>query len=101
MTTLTRTERLADLARMRRIATGLLVLILAPFALVGFAVNLIPTLLVVAAGLLAKAPVSKGTNRVLVGFVTFPATWFALAVFDVGGTWVADALSLAVDGKPG
>jgi glycerol-3-phosphate O-acyltransferase/dihydroxyacetone phosphate acyltransferase len=84
--------RVKDLV-VRLITTGLLVLVLAPFALVGIAVNLIPTLLVVVAGLAATAPVSKGTNRVLVGFVTFPAMWFAVAVFDVGGTWVADALS--------
>ena len=75
---------------MKRIA-----LVLAPFALVGIVVNLVPTLLVVVAGLVAKAPVSKGTNRVLVGFVAFPAMWLALAVWDVGGSWVADALSLA------
>ncbi|MCU1372586.1 MAG: hypothetical protein JWO77_3780 [Ilumatobacteraceae bacterium] len=74
--------------------TAVYVVLLAPFALVGIAVNLIPTLLVVLAGLAAKAPVSKGTNRVLVGFVAFPATWFALAVFDVGSSWVSDVLSL-------
>ena len=78
----------------RLIATALYVLLLAPFALVGIAVNVIPTLLVVTAGLLATAPVSKGTNRVLVGFVTFPAMWIALSVFDVGSSWVSDALSL-------
>jgi 1-acyl-sn-glycerol-3-phosphate acyltransferase len=78
----------------RLVATAVYVLLLAPFALVGIAVNLVPTLLVVLAGLAAKAPVSKGTNRVLVGFVTFPATWFALAVFDVGSSWVSDVLSL-------
>lgn len=77
----------------RLVATALYVVLLAPFAMVGVAVNLVPTLLVVVAGLVAKAPVSKGTNRVLVGFVAFPATWFALAVFDVGGTWVSDALT--------
>jgi 1-acyl-sn-glycerol-3-phosphate acyltransferase len=79
----------------RLVATTIYVLLLAPFALVGIAVNLIPTLLVVVAGLVAKAPVSKGTNRVLVGFVAFPAMWLAVAVFDVGSTSVADALSLS------
>jgi len=85
--------KVADLVK-RLVITGAYVVLLAPFALVGIAVNLIPTVLVVLAGLAAKAPVSKGTNRVLVGFVAFPAMWIALAVFDVGGTWVADALSL-------
>jgi hypothetical protein len=79
----------------RLVLTALFVALLAPFALVGVVVNVIPTLLVVVAGLVAKAPVSKGTNRVLVGFVAFPAMWISLAVWDVGGTWVADALSLA------
>jgi 1-acyl-sn-glycerol-3-phosphate acyltransferase len=83
----------SDLVK-RLVTTALLVVLLAPFALVGIAVNVLPTLLVVLAGLAATAPVSKGTNRVLVGFVAFPAMWIALSVFDVGGSWVADALSL-------
>lgn len=79
----------------RLLVTGVWVTLLAPFALAGIVVNLIPTLLVVLAGMAAKAPVSKGTNRVLVGFVTFPVMWFCLAVWDVGGSWVGDVLSLA------
>jgi 1-acyl-sn-glycerol-3-phosphate acyltransferase len=86
--------RVEDLVK-RLVITAVYVGILAPFALVGIVVNLIPTLLVILAGLAAKAPVSKGTNRVLVGFVAFPVMWFALAVWDVGGSYVADALSLA------
>lgn len=77
----------------RLVVTGLLVLVLAPFALAGIAINLLPALLVALAGLAASAPVSKGTNRVLVGLIAFPAMWFAFAVFDVGGGWVSDALS--------
>jgi 1-acyl-sn-glycerol-3-phosphate acyltransferase len=79
----------------RLVLTAVYVVLLAPFALVGIVVNLVPTLLVVVAGLVAKAPVSKGTNRVLVGFVAFPAMWLALSVWDVGGGFVADALSVA------
>lgn len=79
----------------RLVLTALYVGLLAPFALVGIVVNLVPTVLVILAGLAAKAPVSKGTNRVLVGFVSFPVMWLSLAVWDVGGTWVSDALSLA------
>jgi 1-acyl-sn-glycerol-3-phosphate acyltransferase len=86
--------RVEDLVK-RLVITAVYVGFLAPFALVGIVVNLIPTLLVILAGLAAKAPVSKGTNRVLVGFVAFPVMWFALAVWDVGGSYVADALSLA------
>ena len=84
--------RVKDLV-VRLITTGVLVVLLAPFALVGIVVNLVPTLLVVAAGLFATAPVSKGTNRVLVGFLAFPATWLAFAVFDVGTGWVSAVLS--------
>jgi glycerol-3-phosphate O-acyltransferase / dihydroxyacetone phosphate acyltransferase len=76
----------------RLVTTALLVAALAPFALVGLAVNLVPTLLVVAAGYVASAPVSKGTNRVLVGFVTFPVTWFLLAAYDVGAGTAATVL---------
>ena len=78
----------------RLVTTALLVAVLAPFALVGITVNLLPTLLVVLAGLAATAPVSKGTNRVLVGVVAFPATWFALAVYDVGRGVAAQVVGL-------
>ncbi|HWJ97163.1 MAG TPA: 1-acyl-sn-glycerol-3-phosphate acyltransferase [Acidimicrobiales bacterium] len=79
----------------RLVITAVFVAVLAPFALAGIVVNLIPTLLVVLAGLAAKAPVSKGTNRVLVGFVAFPVMWLSFAVWDVGGSFMSDALSLA------
>jgi 1-acyl-sn-glycerol-3-phosphate acyltransferase len=85
--------KVEDLVK-RLVITALYVVLLAPFALVGIAVNLIPTVLVVLAGLAAKAPVSKGTNRVLVGFVAFPSMWLALSVWDVGSSGVADVLSL-------
>lgn len=84
----------------RALVTTLLVLVLAPFALVGVTVNLVPTLLVVLAGLAASAPVSKGTNRVLVGFVTFPLTWFLLAAYDIGAgvtSRVLDIVTLPLD----
>lgn len=84
----------------RAIVTTLLVLLLAPFALVGLTVNLVPTLLVVLAGLAASAPVSKGTNRVLVGFVAFPLTWFLLAVYDIGAgvaSRTLDVVTLPLD----
>jgi glycerol-3-phosphate O-acyltransferase/dihydroxyacetone phosphate acyltransferase len=40
----------------------------------------IPALLVVLAGAQAKSPVSKGTTRVLLGFVAFVTTWIIVAV---------------------
>jgi len=76
----------------RLAVTAMLVVVLAPIALMGVAVNLIPTLLVMAAGLLARAPVSKGTNRILVGLVAFPLMWFAVARYDVGAGWITDLI---------
>lgn len=81
---------LAVLVR-RLVLTVLLVAVLAPFALMGVAVNLLPALLVALAGTLASAPVSKGTNRVLAGVVAFPLAWALLAVGDVGSGAATDA----------
>ncbi|MCB0970262.1 MAG: 1-acyl-sn-glycerol-3-phosphate acyltransferase [Acidimicrobiales bacterium] len=68
----------------RLVTTALAVFVLAPFAIVGLLANVVPATLVGLAGMAARAPVSKGTNRVLVGLVAFPATWATLAVLDVG-----------------
>ncbi|MFN8017194.1 MAG: 1-acyl-sn-glycerol-3-phosphate acyltransferase [Acidimicrobiales bacterium] len=75
----------------RAIATLAYVLVLLPFALVGVVVNAIPALLVAIAGLAATAPVSKGTNRVLVGLVAFPLTWYLVAAHDVGTSMIGQA----------
>lgn len=75
----------------RLLLTALLVAVLAPFALMGLVANAVPALLVTVAGALATAPVSKGTNRVLVGVVAFPVAWGLLAVGDVGSGWAAAA----------
>ena len=77
----------------RAIATVLYTLVLLPFALVGVVVNLVPALLVALAGLAATAPVSKGTNRVLVGVVAFPLSWYLVAAHDVGSSAIARATS--------
>lgn len=79
----------------RLVLTVALVLVLLPFALMGAAANVVPAALVALAGAVATAPVSKGTNRVLVGVVAFPAAWALLAVGDVGSDWVATAASWA------
>lgn len=76
----------------RLLLTSLLVVVLAPFALMGAVVNLVPTLLVALAGTVASAPVSKGTNRVLAGVLAFPIAWTLLAVQDVGSGSAAAAL---------
>jgi glycerol-3-phosphate O-acyltransferase / dihydroxyacetone phosphate acyltransferase len=80
-----------DLLR-RLVVTGVLMALAAPLALVGAVVNLVPTLLVNLAGLVANAPVSKGTNRVLVGIVAYPTTWLLLAVNDVGSGRASQAI---------
>lgn len=83
--------RTRDLAgRLARLIVGGIVL--APLAIAGILVNAIPALVVAVAGSAVRVPVSKGTVRLLVGFVAFPATWIMVGVFDVGGHEVADAL---------
>ncbi len=69
------------------------VLLLAPFAIAGALINFIPALLVLAAGFLARSPVTKGTVRLLVAIVVFPLTWLAVAWFDVGGAVIAGVLT--------
>ncbi len=75
----------------RVVGLALLVVVLAPFAAAGLLVNLIPATLVLVAGLLPRAPVSKGTIRFLVALVAFPVPWIALAVWDGGSGWLAGA----------
>jgi 1-acyl-sn-glycerol-3-phosphate acyltransferase len=71
-----------------RLAVALVVL--APFAIAGLVINTVPALLVSLAGRTVTEPVTKGTVRVLVALVVFPATWLTLALFDVGGGLLAD-----------
>lgn len=67
----------------RRIAMlGVIVTLLAPLATAGLLANLAPAILVLVAGLVPRAPVSKGTVRVLVAAVAFPATWVLWSVID-------------------
>jgi 1-acyl-sn-glycerol-3-phosphate acyltransferase len=69
-----------------------LVVILAPFALAGLFTNLLPAVVVLVAGVLPRAPVTKGTVRLLVAAVVFPATWLAIAVWDVRPGWWSSVL---------
>jgi hypothetical protein len=90
-----RDEDVAQSVRTRELAwrvvvSATVIVLLAPFALAGAIANAIPTAIVVVAGLIPHAPVTKGTVRVLVGLVVFPLTWLALAWFDIGGTTLAD-----------
>ncbi len=75
----------------RRIAVlAVVVAVLAPLAVAGLLANLVPAMLVLVAGLVPKAPVSKGTVRLLVAAVAFPATWLVLALRDSTGGWLGD-----------
>jgi glycerol-3-phosphate O-acyltransferase / dihydroxyacetone phosphate acyltransferase len=80
---------------MRLLRTAVVLLVLAPLALVGIVVNLLPAVLVVVAGQRPEAPVSKGTTRVLVGLVVFPATWWAVAFATTDG-WLRVSAAMAV-----
>lgn len=84
-----RTDVLGQLAR-RLIVLAVLVFLLLPLAVAGLFANLVPLLLVLLAGLVVKAPVSKGTVRLLVAVVTFPAMWLALAWADARSGGFAD-----------
>ncbi|MBP7631849.1 MAG: 1-acyl-sn-glycerol-3-phosphate acyltransferase [Acidimicrobiales bacterium] len=75
----------------RRIAVlAAVVIVLAPLAVAGLFANLVPAVLVLVAGLVPKAPVSKGTVRLLVAAVTFPATWLFLALRDAASGPLSD-----------
>lgn len=78
------------LARVIRRVTwlALLFVLLAPLALAGVFMNLLPVTLVVLAGMAPKAPVTKGTVRVLTAVVTFPVVWVLIAFLDSGGGWL-------------
>jgi len=69
------------------------VLLLAPFAIAGFFINVLPAVLVVAAGLAVKSPVTKGTVRILVAMLVFPLTWLLVAWFDVGGAAISKVVA--------
>ena len=69
------------------------VVVLAPVALAGALANLVPALLVMVAGTIPEAPVSKGTVRCLVALLAFPLMWLSLAVFDGGGL-IADVATV-------
>ena len=91
-----RDEDLAEEGRrrlVRRVAwLAILVAALSPVALAGLFINLVPVVLVVLAGLLPSAPVTKGTVRVLVAAIAFPLTWISIASFDSVSGWVGSLL---------
>lgn len=70
----------------RVVLLGILLVVLAPFALVGLFANIIPVVIVLTVGLIPVAPVSKGTIRFLTAALVFPVTWAVIAIwsFDAG-----------------
>lgn len=88
-TDIVRRVGLTDLAR-RVAVLAVVVAVLAPLAVAGLLANLVPAALVLVAGLVPRAPVSKGTVRLLVAAVTFPATWLVLALNDSRAGWFGD-----------
>ncbi|MGH8984234.1 MAG: 1-acyl-sn-glycerol-3-phosphate acyltransferase [Acidimicrobiia bacterium] len=79
--------------RLVRLVIG--VVLLSPLAIAGILVNAIPALIVAVAGGAVRVPVTKGTVRLLVALIVFPATWVLAGVFDVGDHAVADVVALA------
>lgn len=84
--------RSAGFLARRTVGLAALVVLLAPFAVAGLFANLVPAVIVLAAGLVPRAPVSKGTVRVLVAALVFPLTWLAIAWWDVGAGWITDVV---------
>ncbi len=75
----------------RIVVLAVLGVVLAPFAVAGLFANLVPAVLVLVAGLVVRAPVSKGTVRLLAALVTFPATWAVWAWQDSADGALGDA----------
>jgi hypothetical protein len=73
--------------RLLRSAIGIAVVVVLLGGLVAATalVNAIPALLVALVSLVVSAPVSKGTARVVVGLVAFPAAWITAAVLRTDG----------------
>jgi 1-acyl-sn-glycerol-3-phosphate acyltransferase len=81
--------RIRTLVR-RLVVLGVLVVLLAPLAVAGLFANLVPVALVLVAGLVPNAPVTKGTVRILVALIAFPATWTLIALRDGTTGWLAE-----------
>lgn len=68
-----------DLAKVA-LVKGIIVVLMAPLALLGLTANFVGILLVMGVGALVKEPVSKGTARVITGIVVFPLSWIVLLI---------------------
>jgi 1-acyl-sn-glycerol-3-phosphate acyltransferase len=79
----------------RLVITGVLGFLLVSFAVVGVLANAVPVALVALAGRSVKAPVTKGTVRVLTGFIAFPVSWAVTAWLTVDG-WLSILLAMVL-----
>ncbi len=89
--------RLRDLLRKLSL-TALTLLLVTPLAYISFLTNVVPIILTILVGTAVREPVTKGTARVLVALVAFPAAW-ALSMWTsqlVGWQVVVYGLALAV-----
>ena len=83
-----------DLARIA-LVKGIIVVLMAPFALLGLTANFVAILLVMGVGAFVKEPVSKGTARVVTGIVVFPLSWIILiAATNPAHAWLTVLLVL-------
>ena len=73
----------------RFIRLAVVFVLLAPFAVAGFLMNVVPAVIVLLAGNAVATPVTKGTVRFLVGLIVFPLTWALIATFDAGNMLAA------------
>ena len=64
---------------------AVLVIVLGGLVAATLLVNVWPAALVILVSLLVKTPVSKGTARVLVGLIAFPASWITAGVLAADG----------------
>ena len=95
-----RDEEVAARPRPSRIAALLVaaavrLALVAPFALVGAAINALPYWAVHWAGRLVRNPVLKGTTRLLVGVALFPAAWGVAAWLAPWQGWLATTAVVA------
>ena len=83
-------------SRLLRSALGIAVLVVLLGSVVAatIVVNVWPTALVALASLLVETPVSKGTVRVLVGLVGFPAAWITAGILTADGFLPVTAIVL-------
>jgi hypothetical protein len=78
--------------------TAVTLLLVTPLAYISFLTNIVPIILTILVGTAVREPVTKGTARVLVALVAFPAAW-ALSMWTsqlVGWQVVVYGLALAV-----